>query len=203
VFYNPGCTKSKACSADVTLMRKIEAGLDEIADDTHALSAAQREEIEAQINSDELSISRAECSLIWAADAKGEVIDFRPTTNAQAVLGVRLITAPHASNGHATSRGGHRRWLASSAFTRSRPDSGHCRFPPAPTSRSRSSVAAILRDTLAPHNPAQADAMLCRAGNACLDFAKIIKEALATPEPVGPPAPMWTETAHAQPEPVG
>ena len=35
-------------------------------------------------------IERSECSLIWAAEAKGEVIDFRPTTSPQAVLGVQL-----------------------------------------------------------------------------------------------------------------
>ena len=39
-------------------------------------------------------IERSECSLIWAAEAKGEVIDFRPTTSPQAVLCVRLDRQP-------------------------------------------------------------------------------------------------------------
>ena len=76
------------------LLAKINAGFDEISDDKAALSQAQREEAIAEINQWALAIERSECVLIWAADAKGEVLDFRNDTTPQAVLGVRLITAP-------------------------------------------------------------------------------------------------------------
>jgi hypothetical protein len=52
---------------------------------------------------DALMIERSECSLIWHADAKGELIDFRSDTTAQAVLGVRLVTAPRANPSPGTS----------------------------------------------------------------------------------------------------
>ena len=73
---------------------KVNAGLDEVADDQAALSQQQREEAEAQIMADALMIERAECSVIWHAEAKGEVIDFRADTSPQALLGVRLVTGP-------------------------------------------------------------------------------------------------------------
>jgi hypothetical protein len=51
--------------------------------------------MEAEISTSVLMIERSECSLIWAAEAKGEVIDFRPpATSPQAVLGVRLDRQP-------------------------------------------------------------------------------------------------------------
>lgn len=81
------------------LLAKINAGFDEIADDKSALSQQQREEAEAQIGADMLAAERAECALIWHADDKGEVIDFRCTTSPQAALGVALRTVPRAPNG--------------------------------------------------------------------------------------------------------
>jgi hypothetical protein len=47
------------------------------------------------INADSLSAERAECSLIWAAAERGEIIDFRPTTTPAAAIGVALRTQPH------------------------------------------------------------------------------------------------------------
>jgi hypothetical protein len=76
------------------MLAKINAAIDEAADDKAALSQAQREEMEALISADMLAIERAECSLIWAAETRGEIIDFRPTTSAQACLGIRLQTVP-------------------------------------------------------------------------------------------------------------
>jgi hypothetical protein len=52
--------------------------------------------MEAQIAADALAAERAECSLIWIAESRGEVIDFRPTTSPQAVLGVWLVHQPRA-----------------------------------------------------------------------------------------------------------
>jgi hypothetical protein len=74
------------------LLAKIDAGFDEIADDKLALNQAQREEISAQISADSLAAERAECALIWHAAERGEVIDFRPTTSPQGVLGVSVRT---------------------------------------------------------------------------------------------------------------
>jgi hypothetical protein len=76
------------------MIAKINAGFDEIADDKVALGAQQREEMEAQINSDMLSIERSECSLVWHAAEGGEIIDFRPLTTPAAAIGVALRSVP-------------------------------------------------------------------------------------------------------------
>jgi hypothetical protein len=76
-------------------LAKISAGFHEIADDKNALDQQQRGD--ATISADSLAAERAECALIWHAEAKGEVIDFRPTTTPAAVLGVALRTLPRAA----------------------------------------------------------------------------------------------------------
>ncbi len=73
------------------LAGEINAALDEVADDKHALSQPQREQMEAQISGDMLAIERSECALIWHAEAKGEVLDLRGDTTPQPLLGVRLV----------------------------------------------------------------------------------------------------------------
>jgi hypothetical protein len=80
------------------LLAKVNAGLDEVADDKHALDQQQREQAEAQINMDYLAAERSEVACIWAAEAQGEVIDFRSTTTPMAVLGLRLVNQPRASS---------------------------------------------------------------------------------------------------------
>ena len=45
------------------MLAKINAGIDEVADDKNALSEQQRGEMEAQISADALAIERAECAL--------------------------------------------------------------------------------------------------------------------------------------------
>ncbi|UGY28182.1 hypothetical protein HU675_0016255 [Bradyrhizobium septentrionale] len=77
------------------LLKKISAGFREMSDG-NALDQQQRETMLATIDADDLLAQRAECSLIWAAAERGEIIDFRPTTSPQAVLGVALRTVPHA-----------------------------------------------------------------------------------------------------------
>ncbi|MEH2565604.1 hypothetical protein [Bradyrhizobium sp. AZCC 2289] len=52
---------------------------------------------------DTLMIERSECAPIWAAEAKGEVIDFRSDTTAQAVLGLQLVNRPRANPSPGTS----------------------------------------------------------------------------------------------------
>jgi hypothetical protein len=78
------------------LLAQINAGFREIGDDKNALDQRQREEMLATIASDSLAAERAECALIWHAAAKGELIDFRPTTTPAAAIGVQLRTQPHA-----------------------------------------------------------------------------------------------------------
>jgi hypothetical protein len=80
------------------LLAKINAGLDEAADDKAALSQQQREQMEAQIMADTLMIEHSECALIWHAEEKGEVLDFRSDTTPMAVLGLRLVNQPRASS---------------------------------------------------------------------------------------------------------
>jgi hypothetical protein len=79
------------------VLEKIRAGFREIADDKNALDERQRAEALATLDADDLAAQRAECSLIWAAAERGEIIDFRPTTLPQAVLGVALRTLPRAA----------------------------------------------------------------------------------------------------------
>lgn len=76
------------------ILQKISAGLDEVSDDKNSLDERQRSEMEATITADALLIERSECSLIWHAEAAGEIIDWRGDTSPQALLGVRLVTAP-------------------------------------------------------------------------------------------------------------
>ena len=59
---NPGCVGLLFWLFPDEIFKKISAGIDEIADDKSALNQAQREEAEAQINADMLSVERAECS---------------------------------------------------------------------------------------------------------------------------------------------
>jgi hypothetical protein len=85
------------------LLAKISAGFHKVGDDEHALDQRQREEMLATISADSLAAERAERALIWHAEAKGEVIDFRPTTTPAAVLGLALRTVPRATNGASSS----------------------------------------------------------------------------------------------------
>jgi hypothetical protein len=83
------------------MLAKINAEIDAIADDKHALDQQQREQMEAQISADMLAVERMEVAMIFAAEAKGEIIDFRADTAPQAVLGVRLVQAPYRAPDHA------------------------------------------------------------------------------------------------------
>jgi hypothetical protein len=86
------------------VIAKICAAIDEISDDKNSLGQAQREEMEAQISSDELEIHRRICALIWAAEMQqAEIIDFAADTPPEAVLGVRLVNQPRADPSPGTS----------------------------------------------------------------------------------------------------
>jgi hypothetical protein len=90
------------------LLAKISAGFREIGDDKHALDQRQREEMEAQISADMLMAERSECALIWHAETQNnEIIDFRATTSAAAVLGIALRTVPRAAPPPTSPEHGH------------------------------------------------------------------------------------------------
>jgi hypothetical protein len=83
---------------------KIDASFDEIADDKNALDEKTRAEKEAQIIADTLEIHRRICALIWHAEMQqAEIIDCAADTPPEAVLGVRLVTAPRANPSPGTS----------------------------------------------------------------------------------------------------
>ncbi|KRQ01846.1 hypothetical protein AOQ72_10545 [Bradyrhizobium yuanmingense] len=86
------------------MLAKIDAGLDEIADDTAALDEKTRAELEATIAVDSLDVHRRICTLIWHAEkTDGEIIDFAADTPPEALLGVELRTLPRASPLRGTS----------------------------------------------------------------------------------------------------
>ena len=60
--------------------------------------ALTREEALAQISSDALEIHRSICALIWAAEARGEIIEF-PSADVppEAVIGVRCVQASRSA----------------------------------------------------------------------------------------------------------
>lgn len=68
----------------------------EAADDQHALGAIERAEKEAEIMTDVLALEREEVSLIWAAEAEGLTIEFRPDVSPEAVLGIEITVAAPA-----------------------------------------------------------------------------------------------------------
>ena len=76
------------------LFGSIETELNQAADDKKCTDFKAARGNRSKISTSVLMIERRECSLIRAAEAKGKVIDFRPTTSPQAVLGVRLDRQP-------------------------------------------------------------------------------------------------------------
>ncbi len=79
------------------LLAMSHSKLDEVADDKVAMDQKQRDIALAQINADMLSAERSECAVIWHADTRGEILDFRGDTSAAAAIGVSLRTLPHAA----------------------------------------------------------------------------------------------------------
>lgn len=85
------------------MIERIEGLIDVAADDAHALSELERQEMEAQISSDMLAVERSEVALIRYAEARGEVIDYRRDCSPAAVLGVELIVRRPTEPGRSTS----------------------------------------------------------------------------------------------------
>ena len=69
------------------------------ADDKAALTHADREVCTAEVMGDLIDIERQEASAVWLAQSQGLPVEHRSDISPLALLGVRLITAPRATNG--------------------------------------------------------------------------------------------------------
>jgi hypothetical protein len=73
------------------------------ADDGAALTHEARQQQEAELMGDLLSVECDESALIWSAMAQGMPVEHRADINPVALLGVRLVTAPRADPSPGTS----------------------------------------------------------------------------------------------------
>jgi hypothetical protein len=81
---------------DATLA-KLDAEINTEADDGCALTHEQRQQAEAQTMSDLIDIERQEATLVFAAWEHGLACEHRGDINPVALLGVRLVTLPRAT----------------------------------------------------------------------------------------------------------
>lgn len=72
------------------LIKKLEAEIVAISDDTNALSKKARQEQLAALDQEKLDISRREVALVRRARAEGHVVGYRVDTDVRALLGVAL-----------------------------------------------------------------------------------------------------------------
>jgi hypothetical protein len=75
------------------LIAKVTATIKQTSRDSEALDERQRAAQEAALLEQIDGCERAECSLIWAAQSRDELIDFRAGTGPAAVLGLRSVIA--------------------------------------------------------------------------------------------------------------
>jgi hypothetical protein len=83
----------------------LAADVDRNADPEGALSLDQRQQQEAELMADQLSIERSESAAVWAAQSEGLPIEHRADISPLALLGVRLVTTPRADALPETSPG--------------------------------------------------------------------------------------------------
>ena len=67
------------------------------------MSHAEREQREAEVMADLLSVERDESALVWSAMEKNLPCEHRSDINPVALLGLAIVTAARATNGHASS----------------------------------------------------------------------------------------------------
>ena len=80
------------------LLARVTAEIKQAARDGEALDEPKRATQEATLLDQMMDCERAECSLIWNAESRGEILDFRRDTTAAALLGVRsVVVAPRAA----------------------------------------------------------------------------------------------------------
>ena len=87
------------------LIAALDAEINTEADDPAALSHEAREKAEAEVMGDLLAIEREECALVWQAQAQGLPCEHRGDCAPQAILDVKLVTTPRATELPETSPG--------------------------------------------------------------------------------------------------
>jgi hypothetical protein len=83
------------------LIAKLDAEIAAESDAAAALTHEARQQREAETLGDLLSCERDESWLVWRAQSEGMPCEHRSDINPVALLGIALVTAPHATNGHA------------------------------------------------------------------------------------------------------
>jgi hypothetical protein len=79
-----------------SLIKRLDAEIAAEADDKAALSHEERQRREAEVRADILAVERDEASLTWQAQAESLPVKHRADINPLALLGLRLVTPPHA-----------------------------------------------------------------------------------------------------------
>jgi len=79
------------------LIAALDREIDAEADDAASLSHEERQRREAEAQGDLLAVERDECALVWQAQAQGLPCEFRADCSPLAILGLRLITVPRAT----------------------------------------------------------------------------------------------------------
>jgi hypothetical protein len=80
------------------LIKRLDVEVAAIADDKAALTPEVRQQSEAKVLDDLLSVERDESALVWLAQEQGLPAEHRGDCAALAILQCRLITAPRATN---------------------------------------------------------------------------------------------------------
>jgi hypothetical protein len=78
------------------LIAALDRLIDEEADDKAALSSDAREVAASEVQGDLLSVERDESWFVWRAMDERLPVEHRPDISPVALLGLRLVTTPHA-----------------------------------------------------------------------------------------------------------
>jgi len=78
------------------LVKRLEAEVMAEADDAAALTHEERQRRAAEVQADLLAVERTECAAVWLAMSQNLPVEFRPDTDAVALLNVELVVAPLA-----------------------------------------------------------------------------------------------------------
>jgi hypothetical protein len=85
-----------------TLISALDALVDEESDDANSLTHEARQQREAEVMGDLLSVEREESALVWLAQSQNLPCEFRHDISPVALLGLKLITTPRATNAAST-----------------------------------------------------------------------------------------------------
>lgn len=87
------------------LIQRLDAEITTESDDARAMSHGQRQQAEAETQTDLLEVERHEAALTWAAQAQGLPVEHRANISPLAILQVRLVTTPRSNALPGTSAG--------------------------------------------------------------------------------------------------